>query len=148
LAFKEAEERKLSKLHGDKWDSGGLYEPYVGRWSRLVAQGFLGWLGQPSAADWLDVGCGTGALTESILALCEPRPVTGIDASLGYIEFANAHIRDARVQFKVADVQTMSIDTASFDAVVSGLVLNFVPDSRKGAAEMRRVARPGGVVAA
>jgi SAM-dependent methyltransferase len=138
----------MSKLHSDKWDSGGLYESYVGRWSRSVARGFLSWVGQPSGADWLDVGCGTGALTESILALCEPRAVTGIDASTGYVDFANAHLRDERVQFKVADSQSMPIDTASFDGVVSGLVLNFVPDPRKATAEMRRVARSGGVVAA
>ncbi len=138
----------MSKLRSDKWDNGGLYEPYVGRWSRSVARGFLDWLGQPSGADWLDVGCGTGALTESILTLCEPRAVAGIDASAGYIDFAKAHVRDERVQFTVADAQTMPIDTASFDAVVSGLVLNFVPESRKATAEMQRVARPGGVVAA
>lgn len=138
----------MSKLHSNKWDHGGRYESYVGRWSRSVARGFLGWVGQPSGADWLDVGCGTGALTESILALCEPRAVTGIDTSAGYVDFANAHVRDERVQFKVADSQTMPIDTASFDGVVSGLMLNFVPDPRKATAEMRRVARPGGVVAA
>src|SRR6516164_1548027 len=125
----------MSALHSDNWDSGELYEPYVGRWSRWVARGFLGWLGQPSGGDWLDVGCGTGALTDTVLALCEPRAVTGVDPSAGYIDFAKAHIRDERVQFKVAGAQTMLIDTASFDAVVSGLVLNFVPDPRKAIAE-------------
>ena len=138
----------MSRLHGDKWDSGGLYEPYVGRWSRSVARGFLRWLGQPPRADWLDVGCGTGALTESILALCEPRVVTGIDPSPGFVDYANAHVRDERVQFTVADAQTMPIDAASFDAVVSGLVLNFVPDPGRALAEMRHAVRPGGVVAA
>jgi SAM-dependent methyltransferase len=138
----------MSALSGDKWDSGDLYEPYVGRWSRQVARGFLRWLGQPPEGDWLDVGCGTGALTETILALCQPRTVTGIDPSAGYIDFAKAHVGDERVQFRVVDAQTMPIDTASFDAVVSGLVLNYVFDPRKAAAEMRRVARPDGVVAA
>jgi SAM-dependent methyltransferase len=138
----------MSALRSDKWDSGELYEPYVGRWSRPVARGFLGWLGQPSEREWLDVGCGTGALTETILAMCEPRAVTGVDPSDGYIDFATAHVRDGRVQFKVSDAQTMPIDTASFDAVVSGLVLNFIPDPRKATAEMRRVARSSGVVAA
>ena len=132
----------------DKWDTGGLYEPFVGRWSRSVARGFLVWLEQTSGAKWLDVGCGTGALTETIMALCEPRAVTAIDASVGFIDFANAHVRDERVQFTVADAQTLPVETASFDVVVSGLVLNFLPDPNKAAAEMRRVARPGGVVAA
>jgi SAM-dependent methyltransferase len=138
----------MSKLHSDRWDSGGHYESYVGRWSRSVAGSFLSWVGQPSGGDWLDVGCGTGALTASILALCEPRAVTGIDTSAGYVDFANAHVVDERVEFKVADSQMIPIDTASFDEVVSGLMLNFVPDPRKATAEMRRVARPGGVVAA
>jgi ubiquinone/menaquinone biosynthesis C-methylase UbiE len=131
----------MSAPRSDKWESGELYEPYVGRWSRRVTRGFLGWLGQAPGGDWLDVGCGTGALTETVLVLSDPRAVTGVDPSAGYIDFAKAHVRDERVQFKVADALTMLIDTASFDAVVSGLVLNFVPDPRKATAEMRRVAR-------
>ncbi len=138
----------MNKLLSDKWGSGAPYEAYVGRWSRSVARGFLQWLGQPSGTDWLDVGCGTGVLAESILALCEPRTVTGIDASAGFIEFAIAHVQDERVHFKVADAQTIPLDAAAFDGVVSGLVLNFLPDPRKATAELRRVARPGGVVAA
>ncbi len=138
----------MNKPISDKWGSGALYEAYVGRWSRSVARGFLQWLGQPSWTDWLDVGCGTGVLAESILALCEPRTVTGIDASAGFIGFAIAHVQDERVHFTVADAQTIPLDTASFDGVVSGLVLNFLPDPRTAIAEMRRVARPGGVVAA
>ena len=51
----------------DVWDAGDLYEPYVGRWSRLVAREFLSWLSVPADMDWLDVGCGTGALTQVIL---------------------------------------------------------------------------------
>ena len=138
----------MGAARSDKWDSGELYERYVGRWSRPVARGFLGWLEQAPEREWLDVGCDTGALTETILALCEPRAVTGVDPSAGYIEFAKTHLRDGRMQFKVADAQTMPIDSASVDVVVSGLVLNFIPDPRKASAEMRRVARPSGVVAA
>jgi SAM-dependent methyltransferase len=131
-----------------RWDSGDFYERYIGRWSRPVARSFLGWLGQARGSDWLDVGCGTGALTQTILGLCEPRTVTGVDSSAGFIDFAKAHVRDGRVQFTVAGAQAMPFDTASFDAVVSGLVLNFIADPREAAAEMRRVARLGGVVAA
>ena len=129
------------------WASGEHYEPYVGRWSRLAARGFLEWLRQPAEGDWLDVGCGTGALTETILASCAPRTVTGVDASPEYIDFAKARVTDGRVQFKIADAQTMPFDGASFDAVVSGLALNFVPDAGRATAEMRRVVRPTGIVA-
>ena len=138
----------MSAMRHDRWDSGDLYEPFVGRWSRLVARRFLGWLGQPAGAQWLDVGCGTGALTDAILAVCEPRAVTGVDPSAGFVEFATPRIQDKRAQFHVADAQALPMGTASCDAVVSGLVLNFVPDPSKAVAEMRRVARPGGVVAA
>jgi len=138
----------MSASHSTKWDSGDLYESYAGRWSRLVARTFLEWLGQPFERDWLDVGCGTGALIEAILAVCEPRAVTGVDPSAEYIDFAMAHIADERVRCKVGDAQTMPVDTASVDAVVSGLVLNFIPNPTTASAEMRRVARPGGVVAA
>ena len=51
----------------DVWASGEAYEPYVGRWSRLVAREFLAWLDVPPGRAWLDVGCGTGALTSIIL---------------------------------------------------------------------------------
>jgi len=138
----------LSNIRSDTWDSGALYEPYVGRWSRLVARTFLGWLKQPSGGHWLDVGCGTGALTEAILALGAPRAVTAVDPAAGFIECAHGQIRDERVQFKIADAQLLPLETPSFDAVVSGLVLNFVPDPERATAEMRRVARAGGVVAA
>jgi SAM-dependent methyltransferase len=136
----------MSTRH-DTWDSGDLYEPYVGRWSRLVARDFLGWLGQPGGAQWLDVGCGTGALTKTILAVCAPRAVTGIDPSAGFVDFATARVRDKRARFHVANAQALPMGTAAFDAVVSGLVLNFVPDPRQAVAEMRGVARSGGVVA-
>ena len=58
--------------HKDVWDSGDAYEPYVGRWSRLVANEFLQWLSVPAGRDWLDVGCGTGALTQTILNEADP----------------------------------------------------------------------------
>jgi SAM-dependent methyltransferase len=105
----------------DNWTQGDLYEGFIGRWSRPVARRFLAWLEQPSGNDWLDVGCGTGALTETVLAACEPRTVTGIDPSAGFIEFAKAHVRDARVTFEVGDAQALPVGTTSVDAVVSGL---------------------------
>lgn len=132
----------------DTWAAGKLYEPYVGRWSRLVAKDFLAWLDIPPGFAWLDVGCGTGALTETILRHGEPRSVKGIDPSAGFIEHARAHIADAKATFDVADAQSLPLEPASFDAAVSGLVLNFVPKPALAAREMARVVRPGGVVAA
>ena len=131
----------------DAWDSGSAYEPYVGRWSRLVAREFLGWLAVPRGGRWLDVGCGTGALAESILALSTPAEVVGIDPSPAYVAFARDRVEDPRVSLEVGDAQSLHAASATFDAVVAGLVLNFVPEPERAVSEMARVARPGGVVA-
>jgi SAM-dependent methyltransferase len=132
----------------DAWAAGQLYEPYVGRWSRLVAVDFLKWLGLGTQLDWLDVGCGTGALSETILRHASPRRVLGVDPSLGFVEHARAHVIDPRATFDVDNAQAMSVASASFDAAVSGLVLNFVPKPQLAVQEMARAVRPGGLVAA
>ena len=72
----------------DVWASGAAYEPYVGRWSRLVAREFLVWLAVPEGQRWLDVGCGTGALSQTILEVAAPAEVAGIDQSEGYVAYA------------------------------------------------------------
>ncbi len=132
----------------DAWNSGDAYEPYVGRWSRLVAREFLGWLAVPACRRWLDVGCGTGALSQTILALADPSEVVGIDPSPAYVAFARHRVKGARIRFEVEDAQALQAAPASFDAVVSGLVLNFVSEPDRAVSEMARVARPGGTVAA
>ena len=132
----------------DIWASGAAYEPYVGRWSRLVAQEFLAWLAVPGGSRWLDVGCGTGALSQTILEMASPKEVLGVEASAGYIAYAREQIKDARARFEVGDARALPVETATFDAVVSGLVLNFVPQPEAAVAELARAARSGGMVAA
>jgi len=129
------------------WASGAAYEPYVGRWSRLVAREFVDWLAVPPDARWLDVGCGTGALAETILRRANPAQVHGIDPSEGYLALAREQVRDPRVRFSVGDARRLPVESASYDAVVSALVLNFIPDVSAGMAEMARAVRPGGIVA-
>jgi SAM-dependent methyltransferase len=129
------------------WASGAAYEPYVGRWSRLVARELLTWLAVPPESRWLDVGCGTGALSEAILAVARPTSVIGIDASEGYVAYAREQVRDDRAEFRQGDAQALPFGEGSFDATASGLVLNFLPEPGRGLAEMVRVTRPGGVVA-
>lgn len=135
---------------GDVWASGAAYEPYVGRWSRLVARDFLAWLGIPMGGRWLDVGCGTGALTSVILDAADPAAVVGVDPSDGYVAYARQQVADPRAGFEVGDARALPVERAAFDAVVSGLVLNFIPAQEQQTAvdEMRRAARPGGAVAA
>jgi SAM-dependent methyltransferase len=132
----------------DTWASGDAYEPYVGRWSRVVAREFLAWLALPQGSGWLDIGCGTGALSQTILEVASPYSVLGVDPSEEYVTFAREHIRDERVHFTLGDAQALPVETASYDAVVSGLVLNFVPQPSRAVAEMVRVARASGIVAA
>ena len=133
---------------GDVWESGVSYEPYVGRWSRLVAREFLPWLDVPAGGRWLDVGCGTGALSQTIIESTAPGAVTGVDRSDGYVAFAREHVRDARAQFEVGDAEALPVETGAYDVVVSGLVLNFVPRPHQFVAEMTRATRSDGVVAA
>jgi SAM-dependent methyltransferase len=131
----------------DAWQAGDRYEAYMGRWSRLVAPRFLDWLGAPGGMDWLDVGCGTGALAATILARCTPRSLTAIDPSEGFVAAARAALTDPCVELQVGDAQALPLGDASKDVVVSGLALNFVPDMHRALTEMKRVARPGGRVA-
>jgi SAM-dependent methyltransferase len=138
--------RQLSQH--DAWASGAAYEPYVGRWSRLVASEFLTWLDLPAGLRWLDVGCGTGALSWTIQNQSSPGSVLGIDPSEEFLVFARGNIQDERVQFKVGDALELPIQSASCDAVVSGLVLNFISEPALAVTEMARCAEPGRVVAA
>lgn len=128
----------------DVWAAGEAYEPYVGRWSRLVARDFIDWLALPSDARWLDVGCGTGVLTQTILAQAAPASVTGIDPSERFIDYARRHTPQPRASFRTGSAETLPFSDHLFDAVVAGLVLNFVPSPERALAEMRRVLRPEG----
>src|SRR5437764_340840 len=130
------------------WTDGQAYELYVGRWSRLVARAFLEWLAIPPAQHWLDVGCGTGVLAETILAVAAPGSVHGIDSSEGYLAVAREQVRDTRAAFARGDARALPVADGQYDVVVSGLMLNFLPDPAEGVAEWGRVARPGGLVAA
>src|SRR5439155_6665956 len=129
------------------WASGDAYEPYVGRWSRLVAGPFVDWLDVPAGRAWLDVGCGTGALTETIAERASPRQVVGVDPSAAFIAYARAHA-PSPAEFVVGNAEALPVSDRSFDAVVAGLVLNFLTDPGQGIAEMARATVPGGLVAA
>jgi SAM-dependent methyltransferase len=132
----------------DSWEVGGAYEAYVGRWSRRVAAVFVPGLAVPGGRNWLDVGCGTGALSAAVLARADPATIVGVDPSEGFLAEARTRIADPRASFRVADAQSLPFPDGGFAAVVSGLALNFVPDPGRAVAEFARVARRGGVVAA
>ena len=130
------------------WRATDAYEAYVGRWSRPLAEAFLAWFAVPAAGRWLDVGCGTGALTEAILDATDPIAVVGIDPSPEFLGAAQSHVSDPRARFEVGDARALPVTSDGYDAVVAGLVLNFIPDPAPAVAEMVRAARPGGAVGA
>lgn len=129
------------------WSGAQAYERYVGRWSRPVAKLFVPWLDLPPDLDWLDVGCGTGALTTVILAAARPHRVRAYDLSPHHIAAAREQVRDPRVEFAEADARRLPERSGGFDVAVSALLLNFIPEPAEAVAEMRRVLRPGGTVA-
>lgn len=138
----------MTKGKSEVWGVGAAYEPYVGRWSRVVAKKFLTWLNVKEEARWLDVGCGTGALCQTILGQTQPQGVTGVDSSEGFVNYARQQTPNTNASFVVGNAGALPFADESFDAVVSGLVLNFVPEPQKAVTEMARVTKPGGTVAA
>ncbi|HYG55467.1 MAG TPA: class I SAM-dependent methyltransferase [Burkholderiales bacterium] len=129
------------------FDDSAAYERFMGRWSRAVAPVFLGWLGARAGARWLDVGCGTGILAQTLLELSAPRSVHAVDSSAAQVEAAAQGPAAGRATFRVADARKLPYADASFDVVASALVINFIPERPPALAEMRRVARPEGIVA-
>jgi SAM-dependent methyltransferase len=132
----------------DVWASGDPYERFMGRWSRRMAGSFVSWLDVADDRRWLDVGCGTGALTSAILDAASPAEVLGVDPSEGFVATARDRIGDPRVRFEVGDAGRLDLPDGAYDATVGGLMLNFVPDPAVAAAELGRVTGPGGVVGA
>lgn len=132
----------------DVWTEGSGYEAYVGRWSRRVASEFLQWLAVPAQSAWLDFGCGTGALSQTILMNQAPRRVVGCDRSSGYVSYAQQQTVDNRAQFLVAELPDLPRIPEGFDAVVAGLVLNFLPQPLDGVRALAASARAGGTVGA
>jgi SAM-dependent methyltransferase len=136
----------VTSVSTDRWASGDAYEGYIGRWSRLVAPLFLAWLDLPEGLAWLDVGCGTGVLTRAILEHGAPRSIVGVDPSGPFVDHARRATTDARVRFETGSADATGQPDESADAVVAGLVLNFVPDPAAALAEAQRVVCPGGTV--
>jgi SAM-dependent methyltransferase len=130
------------------WGNTATYEAYMGRWSRPVAETALAWLGLPPGLSWLDVGCGTGALTEVILEATDPREILGVDPSADFLAAATAQIADPRVRFAIGDAHALPVPSDAYDVVIAGLVLHFVPDPPPAVREMMRATRPGGTVTA
>ena len=123
------------------------YDQIMGRWSRRLATRFLDFVGVTDGAV-LDVGCGTGSLTAALLERPGVRSVHGIDVSSAYVTAAQKRLANSRAAFDVGDACAITASDRSFDHALSLLVLQFVPQAERAIAEMRRVTRQGGSVAA
>ncbi|MFO1085223.1 MAG: methyltransferase domain-containing protein [Reyranellaceae bacterium] len=131
-----------------RFDDGAAYERMMGAWSRLAGEVFLDWLAPASGLRWVDVGCGNGAFTELLFDRCAPSAVDGVDPSEGQLDFARRRLAGRLAKFHRGDALQLPFVDRDFDAAVMALVIFFVPDPAKGVAEMVRVAKPGGLVAA
>ena len=132
-----------------RFDDGASYELMMGRWSVLVGERFIDWIGVPNGARWLDIGCGNGAFTELIVERCMPSDVQAFDPSAGQLTYARNRLpAGAPVTWIEGDAMRLPVTDSAGDAAVMALVLFFVPEPAVGVAEMCRAVRPGGVVAA
>ena len=130
----------------DNWQSGDAYERYMGRWGRLLAREFVPWLDFSGPGTWLDLGCGTGALSQAILDLAQPEQIIGLDPTPGFVAQARQQIQPDRAAFVVGNAMQLPFADQSFAIIVSGLALNFMAEAALD--EMQRVIQPGGSVAA
>jgi SAM-dependent methyltransferase len=143
-----AKKQSVKPALSDKWAMGGTYEDFMGRWSRLLAPRFVSWLAVRPSANWLDVGCGTGALADAICVAASPASVVACDPSEPFIEYARRRQVDPRVSFVVARVGHLPTRPGGFDSVTSLLALNFFPEPAAAIDEMRQLVAADGLVSA
>jgi SAM-dependent methyltransferase len=139
---------KLPEHHTGMFADADSYERFMGRWSRLVASRYVDFALIHDGNLVLDVGCGTGALASTIVSLKPHCRVNGIDPSPEYVSYAKTRSAGTAIVYQVGDAQRLTFPDSMFDATVSLLVFNFIPDARKALSELRRVTRPGGSISA
>lgn len=138
---------RSSRPASDPWSSAAPYERFMGRWSRPVAEQFVEHVPAASGGRWLDVGCGTGSLTAAVAAGLDPSVLVGLDPSFAYVQAARRRI-GSPARFVLGSVVSLPFADGSFDGVLSGLVLNFLPDPVESVRETMRVTGSGGIVGA
>ena len=129
----------------ESWAGAAAYEAFIGRYSRRVAPIFVDWLAASTGGRWLDIGCGTGALSDAILGTARPAALTGVEPSPAFLASVRAASHDPRATFVEGTATALPVATATIDAAVAGLVLNFVGDVAAALGEIRRVLVPGGL---
>ncbi len=131
----------------DSWLNDDAYEQYVGRWSVKIAALFLDWLNPDSGVNWIDIGCGTGALCEQIFHRAAPAALLGVDPVAAFLAAARRRLTAENVDYRLGSGDALPAPDRAFEFAVSGLALNFMPDQAAALGEFRRVLKPGGVAA-
>jgi SAM-dependent methyltransferase len=144
----EAAVSASSRAQDAMFSEARAYERFMGRWSRQLAPLLVRFAGVRDGDALLDVGSGTGALSAALVAAAPGSRVVGIDPAPSYVAVAQASQASPQLQFNVGDAQRMEFPAGTFDRTLSLLVVNFIPDVDKALAEMTRVTRRGGTVAA
>lgn len=124
------------------------YEKLMGRWSARLAPLFADFAKVHDGNRVLDVGCGTGSLCQAVADVTSRSEIVGIDPAQGFIDFCRSRFPDRRMSFDCGSALGLPYPDRAFDRSLSLLVLMFIPQPDRAAAEMRRVTRPGGTVAA
>ena len=130
------------------YNDGSAYEKMMGVWSQLLGTQFIEWLNPKDGQRWIDIGCGTGAFTAQIAELCSPSKLLGIEPSEAQIEFARKRSITQQATFQIGDATALACESSSFDVATMALVLFFLPDPVLGMAEMKRVVKSEGTLAA
>jgi len=132
----------------DRWEDASAYERFMGRWSRALARELVPRLGVPEGGAWLEIGCGTGSLTTAICELGTPARLVACDVASDYVAYCRENLRFPALEVVPISPGRLPEHEGGFDAVVSSLVLNFLPSPVDSLAAMRDASRPGGLVAA
>ncbi len=122
------------------------YDRFMGRYSTHLSAGLADLAGVTAGQRALDVGCGPGALTAELVARLGADAVAAADPSEPFVDAVRARLPG--VDVRLAPAEALPFEEASFDAALAQLVVHFMSDPVAGLAEMKRVTRPGGVVAA
>ena len=123
-----------------------LYDRFMGKYSVLLSPQLADFAAVSRGQRALDVGCGPGALTTELVARLGPAAVSAVDPSQSFVEAARE--RHPGVEVQEAAAERLPFGAGAFDATLAQLVVHFMPDPIAGLAEMKRVTRAGGVVAA